>query len=166
MAPEDALTPAAEIAIALAGFTGVIVVFRRAVPSSGRAAEERLRIQMLLVLCFNLVVCALLPFAISGYSDAPRVIWGVPLFVYAAVNAYQFVGSLGAMRVGGLVPVGRSTAWAAMSGGLIVTIVFTLSAFGVGLEAGPGLLVLGLIWGLLMGGLTLTRSLAFIWQDE
>jgi len=77
MTPEDALTPIAEIAIALAGFTSVVTVFRRFRDDSW-TIEERVRIRNLIALSFSILLCALLPFALSGLSDSPFIVWGVP----------------------------------------------------------------------------------------
>ena len=64
----------AEIAATLAGFTGIITLFQ-----SVRAKSEQIRrIIVMLLVCFLVIVTALLPTALSSYTLPEHLIWGIP----------------------------------------------------------------------------------------
>lgn len=78
MAPEDALLSIAEISIGLAGFSGLVAAFVQPTGHSWRA-DQKARIVLLIVLSFGMIVGALMPYAMSGVSSAPALVWGVPM---------------------------------------------------------------------------------------
>lgn len=82
MTPQDSLLPIAEIGIGLAGFSGLVAAF---VQHSGQAwrLEQKARIILLIILSFGLMVAALMPYALSGLSSSPALIWGVPMIAFS-----------------------------------------------------------------------------------
>lgn len=141
--PSDILGTIAEIAITLAGFTGLIAVFRPHRPWSG---QEVTRLQTIVAACFACMSAALLPFALAGFSEDPRIVWGLPLAAFAVMQigilAYLYLRyRQRTFRPSGVVSrvvLGADT---------LVSLVFLLAAFGVLLEPTAGLLVLACTWG-------------------
>ncbi|MGE0621392.1 MAG: hypothetical protein AB7I04_07970 [Pseudomonadales bacterium] len=84
MTPQDALFAIAEISIGLAGFSGLVAAFVQHEGQTWRA-DQKTRIVMLIVLSFGVIVCALTPYALSGVSASPALIWGVPLVVFSTL---------------------------------------------------------------------------------
>jgi hypothetical protein len=82
--PEDALFSIAEISIGLAGFSGLVAAFVQQSAHSWRA-DQKTRIVLLIVLSFGVIVAALLPYGLSGVSDSPRLVWGVPLLAFSTL---------------------------------------------------------------------------------
>lgn len=88
MAPEDTLFAIAEIGIGLAGFSGMVAAFVQHEGTSWRA-EQKARIVLLIVLSFGMIVAALSPYALAGISDAPAVIWGLPMVGFSVLTLAQ-----------------------------------------------------------------------------
>lgn len=82
MTPEDSLIAIAEIGIGLAGFSGLVAAF---VQQSGHEwrMEQKARIVLLIVLSFGIMISALMPFALSGTSNSPALIWGAPMIAFS-----------------------------------------------------------------------------------
>jgi len=84
MAPEDALLSIAEIAIGLAGFSGLVAAFGQR-PGYSWKGDQKTRIVFLVILSFAMIITAILPFALSGISDSPALVWGLPMVAYSLV---------------------------------------------------------------------------------
>lgn len=78
MTPQESLFAIAEIGIGLAGFSGLVAAF---VQHSGQTwrLEQKTRIVLLIILSFGMMVSALTPYALSGLSDEPALVWGTPM---------------------------------------------------------------------------------------
>jgi hypothetical protein len=74
MTPEDSLLAIAEVGIGLAGFSGLVAAF---VQHSGQSwrPDQKARIVLLIVLSFGVIVSALTPYALSGVTTAPSLVW-------------------------------------------------------------------------------------------
>ena len=85
MAPEDSLFSIAEISIGLAGFSGLVAAF---VQHSGKPwrADQKTRIGLLIALSFGMIVAALAPYALSGVSTSPAVVWGAPMIGFSVLT--------------------------------------------------------------------------------
>ena len=76
MDPQDALTTVAEIAIAIAGFSGIAAVLGRR--SDGEwAPTDVLRLRLLLRASFAIVILCFLPIVLSSASGAPKMTWAL-----------------------------------------------------------------------------------------
>jgi peptidoglycan/LPS O-acetylase OafA/YrhL len=84
MTPENALLSIAEIAIGLAGFSGLVAAFGQR-PGHSWKDDQKTRIVLLVILSFAMIIAAILPFALSGISDSPALIWGLPMVAYSVV---------------------------------------------------------------------------------
>ena len=76
MDPQDALTTVAEIAIAIAGFSGIAAVLGRR--SEGEwAPYDVFRLRALLRISFGVVIFCFLPIVLSSASVAPEKTWAL-----------------------------------------------------------------------------------------
>lgn len=164
MTPEDALPIVAEISIGLAGFSGLVAAFGQR-PGHGWRGDQKARIVFLVVLSFGMITATLLPFALSGISAAPAVIWGVPMVGYGTLA----LGLLGywivlARRNGYRLqfPV-VSIAILTCAGSLQAAMV--LSGFGLWMPWSPSLFVLGLISVLIFGANMFLALLHITWTE-
>jgi len=82
MSPEDSLFSIAEISIGLAGFSGLVAAFVQHEGQTWRA-DQKARIVLLIMLSFGVIVGALLPYALSGVSSDPALVWGVPMVAFS-----------------------------------------------------------------------------------
>ncbi len=74
MDPQDALTTVAEIAIAIAGFSGVAAVLGRRAEGQW-ASFDVLRLRLLLRSSFGIVIFCFLPIVLSSASVAAEKVW-------------------------------------------------------------------------------------------
>lgn len=142
--PSDILGTIAEIAITLAGFTGLIGVFR---PHRPWSEQEVARLQTIVAACFTCMLAALLPFGLAGYTERPAILWGLPLGTFAilqiAILGYLYLRyRQGAFRPSGV------TSWAVLGANAVLSVLFLLSASGVLIQPSAGLLVLACTWGI------------------
>ena len=84
MTPQDALLSIAEIAIGLAGFSGLVAAFGQR-PGPSWKDDQKTRLVFLVIRSFAMIIAAILPFALSGISDSPALIWGLPMVAYSMV---------------------------------------------------------------------------------
>ena len=84
MTPQDALFSIAEISIGLAGFSGLVAAFVQHEGQTWRA-DQKARIVLLIVLSFGVIAAALAPYALSGISTSPRLVWGAPMVAFSTL---------------------------------------------------------------------------------
>jgi hypothetical protein len=159
MSPVDALPTVAEIAITLGGFIGLIVAFRP-VSAAAWSEEESARVVFVLILCCFILICALLPFALSGLLPSDRVIWGVPLIVFGAGNLFLIVNMFRGIHTKRISIHFPLVSWPILSFWSLLSLLLLLSGLGVLWPFSPGLLLLGMIWSLLIGAITLIALMA------
>jgi hypothetical protein len=159
MLPADTLPTVAEIAITLAGFIGLIVVFKP-VSAAAWSDEERARVVFVLILCSLILLCALLPFALGGLQLSEAAIWGVPLALFGAGNLFLNVSMLVRIRAKRIVIQFPWISWPILSIWILLTLSLLLSGLGLVLPFSSGLLLLGMIWSLLIGAITLIALMA------
>ena len=142
--PSDILPTIAEIAITLAGFTGLIAVFR---PHRPWSDPELARLQTIVAACFACLIAALLPFGLMGYTTRSGIVWGVPLGTFAVLH----FGILGYLflryRHGTFRPSGLASR-VVLGVDALVSLVLLLAAFGLPAEPSAALLVLACTWGI------------------
>ena len=159
MLPVDALPTVAEIAITLGGFIGLIVAFRP-VSADSWSDEESARVVFVLVLCSLILLCALLPFALSGLFSSDRVIWGTPLIIFGAGNLFLIANMFRRIYTKRIIIHFPLVSWPILSFWILLTLTLLLSGLGVLWPYSPGLLLLGMIWSLLIGAITLIALMA------
>jgi hypothetical protein len=159
ISPIDTLPTIAEIAITLGGFIGLIVSFRP-VSAASWSEEESSRVLFVLILCCFILLCSLLPFALSGIFPIHSVTWGVPLVIFGACNLYLIAGVCHryyAKRISVHFPL---VSWPILLFWGLLALALLLSGLGVVWPFSQGLLLLGMTWSLLVGVITLIALMA------
>jgi hypothetical protein len=159
MSPIDALPTVAEIAITLGGFIGLIVAFRP-VSAASWTDEESARVVFVLVLCSFILLCALLPFALSGLFSSDSVIWGTPLVIFGAGNLILIANMFRRIHTNRINIHFPLVSWPILLFWTLLTLSLLLSGLGLLWPFSPGLLLLGMIWSLLIGAITLIALMA------
>lgn len=159
MLPVDSLPTVAEIAITLAGFIGLIVVFKP-VSAASWSEEERARVLFVLIVCSLILVCALLPFALSGFTLPEAAVWGVPLVLFGAGNLFLNVTMLLRIRAKRIVIQFPWISWPILSAWILLNLSLLMSGLGLLFPFSSGLLLLGMLWSLLIGAITLIALMA------
>jgi len=159
MTPVDALPTVAEIAITLAGFIGLIVIFKP-VSATSWSDEDRARVVFVLILCSLILLSALLPFALSELFQSDSVIWGATEILFGSGNLFLIFSMLfriHAKRINIQFPL---LSWPILVIWLLLTASILLSGLGLIWPFSAGLLLLGMLWSLLIGTLTLIALMA------
>ncbi len=158
----ESLTTFAELAIALAGFTGLLTAFHRGQVTW--SDQERFRIRMLLIVCFGIMTFALLPKAFVDGAIAEARMWRLLTIgwsLFAILLCALFIRRIIVRNVQLAMP--KST-WLLLTSGLVIHLS-TLAGSGLLLwEPGSAALAGGFIWGLLFGGMFFYATLAIIWK--
>jgi len=144
MAPEDALASIAEIAIGLAGFSGLVAAF---VQSSGHSwkGDQKARIVFLVILSFAVITTSLLPSAISGLSASPALVWGIPMIACGFVTLTSLLCWVVLSRRHHYRLQFPKTSISILSISGTLQLAVLLSGFGVVLPYSPALFVFGLL---------------------
>ncbi len=155
---EDPLLTIAEFAIALAGFTSVVVVFNRR--DGAWAPIDRFRIQSALMASFGAGAFALLPSCFHLLGVPEPEIWQVSsglLFVY--VTGHGYISTVGSLRLDSgdqrLLAGGRPI-FSALC--LVSMALQAVNAIGVGVVPQPGLFLLGLLLLLVLATFSFVRT--------
>jgi hypothetical protein len=159
MSPIDALPTVAEIAITLGGFIGLIVAFRP-VSAASWTDEESARVVFVLVLCSFILLSALLPFALSGLFPSDSVIWGAPLGIFGTANLFLIANMFRRIHTKRINIHFPLVSWPILSFWILLNLALLLSGLGLLWPFSPGLLLLGMIWSLLIGAITLIALMA------
>lgn len=159
MTGESALLTTAEVAVAFAGFASVVTAFRRR-EHEGWAPQDALRFQLMIASSLSVVFFALLPFAIDFFGASESSVWASAscvlglYLVLSLASVARRTNSLTARSA--LNPhIARSFA----AGALITLSLQALNAAGVVFEREPGPYFLGLLYLLVLAGVSFARML-------
>ena len=143
----ESLTTIAEIGIALAGFSGLVVVLRK---KSGALNEiEKYRMSVLLTTAFGAMFLALLPAALQQLGLADDILWRTSS---AFLTTFSFAFVLGwVLSSRRFFQVAREIfsvpAFSLMAVGHLINVGLQLSVtLGFWGDGSPGVFLLGLIW--------------------
>ncbi len=164
MTPEDALPSIAEIAIGLAGFSGLVAAFGQR-PGHSWRGDQKARIVFLVILSFAMIACALLPPAISGLSDSPAWIWGVPMVASSSVALTSLVYWVVLARRHGYRLQFPLISISIISLASALQVAVLLSGLGLIMPFSPALFVLGLLSILVFGANMFLALLHITWRD-
>ncbi len=78
MDTEGAFTAIAEIAVSLAGFSGLVAVFGFREISLGEALN---RVYWLVCMCFVIVATVFMPYVVTEFTSNQEIVWGLPIGV-------------------------------------------------------------------------------------
>ena len=154
---EDRLMVLAEISVGLAGFSSVVVVFRRRSSSGGWRPEDAFRFNAMLEAGLLAGLFAVLPGAVTGLGVPPSFLWP---FVSSLLLAYVVFESWRRSRQLARLPTDS------LSGGLIglvaaanfaVVAVQALNIVDWLVPRGPGPYLFGVTWLTVYSGLTFYR---------
>jgi hypothetical protein len=156
----SALDSIIEVAIGLAGFSGIIAAVGQRNPG-GWGAADQLRLEILLTASGAALVFAFLPFVLAGFMNDPLV-WRCSSAVVAL-----WTGGISIFRLRQASSVGIDNAFGLRSWrlGLQATIVLMLIG-NVLWWASASLYVLGVLWGLYVAFMTFVRLLLAAWRKS
>ena len=159
----DSLYNIAEVSIALAGFSGLVAVFRSERLGSW-LPRERFLFWLLLAFTLGAVFFSLLPVALLGLHLSEKAVWGVSSSLLSIYLVGMYVVALAAhvrMNRGGY-RTSRPAAWYIFPpGGLLAVAVLALNAAGIGLSRDMGPYYVGLLFLLLAGSMAFVFLLIF-----
>lgn len=161
MTPEGALAAIAEMAITIAGFTGLIMSIRpRQASTWGR--DEIARIIGIVVACLVTALCSLLPFSIAGMNVEPHLVWAIPLLLSGGVSATHIALIIWQNITGNFYFIMKWVTYPMLIVMAISSVVSILSGLGLFLPYSGGVLVFQLIWVLFISAVSLAASIAVI----
>ena len=164
MTPEDALPNIAEIAIGLAGFSGLVAAFGQR-PGQAWRRDQKTRIVFLVILSFSMIIAALFPSAMSGISDSPALVWGVPMVGSSVIALALLVYWALFSRRHGYKLQFPAVSISIISGAALLQVTVLLSGFGVILPYSPALFVFGLLSILVFGANMFLALLHITWRE-
>lgn len=168
MPQENLLIGIAEVAIALTGFAGVVVVLGRRASGAWPAVDEY-RLRSLIENGLIAVLAAFLPFAAQQLSDRPEVIWGVSSALFGTIgslHAFVLQGRRGVrlrdeLQADASAWVRHLWLWGVGPASVLVHGSLLLNAAGVVFPRTFGPYLVGLLWYLLVGSLFFVRLIRF-----
>ena len=164
MAPEDALASIAEVAIGLAGFSGLVAAFGQRSDQSWRS-DQKARIVYLVTLSFVVITTSMLPSAISGWSKSASLVWGIPMVTCGALTLTSLLVWIVLSRRHGYKLQFPRTSILVLSASGTLQLAVLLSGFGVILPYSPALFVLGLLSVLVFCANMFLALLHMTWRD-
>jgi hypothetical protein len=153
----DQLAVLAEVAVGLAGFSSIIVVFRRRSATDAWEPEDAFRFKIMLEASLVAGLFAISPGALAGVGLAPDLLWSVHsavLLIYMVSNLLRRSYQFRALPTQSLNP---RVAGVLLVGGVITIIVQALNAARVGIPHGPGPYLFGVTWLVAYSGLMFYR---------
>ncbi len=164
METSDSLTTFAELAMALAGFTGLLTAFQR--KHVIWSEQERFRIRMLLMVCFGIMVFALSPKMLVDSTMPEAWMWRFLTIGWSLFAIASCVSLIQRVVVGSIQLAMPKASWLLLIGGLAVHSVTLAGSVFLLWSPGSAALAAGFIWGLMFGGMFFYGTLAIIWRKE
>ena len=155
MDSSEILLTLAEIAITLAGFVGLLAVFKQ---SSVWTSEEILRLFSTLGLCFAAITAAILPEGITHFSSSELLIWGVPLFVAGLtpiITSGRVIYRSFSVGYTYTTSLGRIVTYLTV----LIGLIFVLASFDIMLPREEGTLIFSVLFLILLAGLSFALSI-------
>ncbi len=153
----DALLTIAEVAVAFAGFASVVTAFRRRDDGSW-SPPDVVRFQLMIAASLSAVLFALLPFAFAFFDVAEAKIWSASSAILAAylllLSALVVRRAVRLTTMGALSPF---VSWPFLAGDAAVLALLALNAAGAGPRPGLGPYFLGLLYLLILSGVSFAR---------
>jgi len=147
----------AEIAIALAGFSSIIVIFRRSGADGAWEPEDIFRLRIMLQYGLFAAGFAVLPGAASGIGLSPALLWPTASGMMAIFLVADLLNQQRAARTlpkGSLNPV---LAILMVTGNVLVIVIQGLNVFGWGPTRGSGPYLFGVTWLTISAGMMFYR---------
>ncbi len=164
METAESLTTFAELAMALAGFTGLLTAFQR--KQMSWSDQERFRIRMLLMVCFGILACALAPKAFVDSAIGEELMWRLLTIGWSAFAILLCASLIRRVVLGSVQLAMPKLSWTLLISGLAIHFSTLAGSSFLLWTPGSAALAGGLIWGLLFGGMFFYGTLAIIWRKE
>jgi hypothetical protein len=161
----DALQTIAEIAITLGGFTGLVAAFRGKSAHTWTSAEIY-RLRFLIGLSFVILICAILPFAIGGWTESAQLIWGIPSLLYGLTVLTLLYTTVHRWMTGTFTPTFRHFVAVNIALGIAIHILIVFSAFNFVLDASASMMIVGMIWSFTHGATIFLAMLSILWEES
>ena len=153
----DRLLTLAEIAVAMAGFSAIVVLFRRRTSGTWLAADAD-RFNGMIVHSVSATALCLVPAIIGVFTTDPAQVWriassvlGLQVLLHAGIVVFY------------LASTGLAGSILVATGGSTVVALQVLNVTGIGFSAEPGPYLLGVCWHLIQAGGLFTR---LVWVGE
>ncbi len=160
----DTLLTLAEVSIAFAGFTSVVVIFRRR--EAGWLPSDAFRFQAMLVVSLSCLLFSVLPVVLHSYGVREDALWGGTSAAMALALAGGLVASRPFLRELAERPDWSSNLSRILSfGQVIVLTLLVLNAVSLGFRREPGPYLTGLLWMLLLCSNYFVRLVAIRWVE-
>jgi hypothetical protein len=156
----DSLQVIAEVGIALAGFSGLIIAFRK---DRGPLDDiQKFRMSLLFLLAFGATFLSFVPDLLSNMAvPAPQIRFGASasLFLYSSILLWWWFR--GSRRLAKVVPeIFNWYAFTTMSVGHVIVLVLQIGVvLGISETRAPGIFALGLVWYLVHAAQQFVRML-------
>ncbi|MGH0030657.1 MAG: hypothetical protein ACQGVC_12760 [Myxococcota bacterium] len=153
----ERLLTLAEIAVAMAGFSAIVVLFKRREPGTWLATDADRFNGMIVHSMMAAALCGL-PMLIGVFTHDVHRLWTIA----SAVMGLQVAGHAGLV----LFYLQTTQRWAAAivgAGGLTVVVLQVLNVLGIGFDAEFGPYVVGVCWHLFHTGMLFTM---LVWVRE
>jgi hypothetical protein len=163
MEGEGALLATAEVAITLAGFTGIVAVLGRRGHGEWEP-QEQLRLSMMLVSSFSAVFFAMLPVALVGVRASEPAAWAVSSAILGSSVALahplvvHFIRRLPQAAVDAEFP--RALGLFVLIVSILIALLQLLNVLGFHFEREFGPYFVGLLWLLALSAIQFVRLLA------
>jgi hypothetical protein len=153
----DTLFKVAEIAVAIAGFAAIVVLFRRRDAGTWQAYDGDRFNGMVMHALVALFFC-FLPAVLSAFSDQPATVWGIASGLLAVWTVCHVAGVLR------MATTDRGSR-AALVLGFAVAGVLAMNALGVGFERAFAPYLIGVLWHVFQAAV-LFGLLVFVRSDQ
>jgi hypothetical protein len=162
---EGPLLTIAEVSVALAGFSSVVIALRGVQPHAW-SAQDRVGLGNVLAVSVGTLVGSLVPFPLAYLGASEALVWGVStaavgLFILGGVGTLAFAAVARRVR-----PRTPRVFWTMVPSGFVVAPMLLLSSLDVLLPRGPSLLLLGLIWALVGAFAQLASFVLVTWSGD
>lgn len=164
MEMSESLTTFAELAMALAGFTGLLTAFQR--KRVIWSDQERFRIRMLLKVCFGIMAFALIPKVFVDSAITLEQMWRFTTIGWSLFAIYVCVFFIWQIVAGSVQLAMPKPSWLLLIGGLLIHVTTLAGSSFLLWNPGSASLAVGFIWGLLFGGMFFYATLSIIWKKE
>ena len=155
MNSSEILLTLAEIAITLAGFVGLLAVFKQ---SAVWTSEEILRLFSTLGLCFAAITASILPEGIAHFTSSESIIWGIPILVAGLtpiITSGRVIYKSFSVGYTYTTNLGRVVTYTTV----LVSSLFVLAAFDNVLPRAEGTLIFAVLFLILLSGLSFALSI-------
>ena len=157
MNPFDALAALAQIAVALAGFSSIIVVFRRGAATENWRPEDIWRFRALLEAGLSAGLLAIVPSLIASFEVDPAELWprlSLVCAIYTSAYMFRTIRQMRRLPKGSLFLPLAATLYTLAGATIVVQVV---SGFGWLAPHSPGPYLLGVAWYTAFAGVAFYR---------